>query len=382
MLLPYTAWGAELSRDYHERSRITGVREGCVIAGILLAAGLPVLLGIEAGDRGAILAALAWSMLWLLPPLLLALLLLVPEGDPGDRSPLEVRRGLALAWRNRPFRRLLGAYFLNGIANGLPATLFLIFVADRLQARGQRRAAAAALFRRRDRRDPVLAQAQLPHRQAPRLGWCDALGLGRVRLGAAARPGRPLGVRADLRAVGHRARRRSGAAGLAPGRRGRSRLARERPAAHRPVLRVLEHDHQAVAGARGRDRLPAAGAGRLRARAAPTPSGRSRRSPRSTGSCRSRSSSWRPRWSGTSRSPRRPRPRCARGSLRPPPAERRHEGRSKAPASRRSTSASPPAATTSCTGCSSRSAPRSTRRSSTRSARRTGWACRWWWASA
>jgi Na+/melibiose symporter-like transporter len=133
MLLPYTAWGGELSRDYHERSRIAGVREGCVIGGILLAAGLPVLLGIDAGERGAILAALVWSMLLLLPPLLLALLLLVPEGDPGERTPLEMRRGLALAWHNHPFRRLLAAYFLNGIANGLPATLFLIFTADRLQ---------------------------------------------------------------------------------------------------------------------------------------------------------------------------------------------------------------------------------------------------------
>ncbi len=136
MLLPYAAWGAELSPDYHERSRIAGVREGCVIAGILLAAGLPVLLGIPAEERGAILAALSWIMLLLLPPLLLALLLLVPEGDPGVRSALGWRQGLALAWRNRPFRRLLAAYFLNGIANGLPATLFLLFVADRLQAEG------------------------------------------------------------------------------------------------------------------------------------------------------------------------------------------------------------------------------------------------------
>jgi Na+/melibiose symporter-like transporter len=133
MLLPYTAWGAELSRDYHERTRITSAREGCVIAGIVLAAGLPVLLGIAANDRAAILAALAWSMLLLLPLLLLALMLLVPEGDPGKRAPLDLRHGLRIAWRNPPFRRLLAAYFLNGIANGLPATLFLIFVADRLQ---------------------------------------------------------------------------------------------------------------------------------------------------------------------------------------------------------------------------------------------------------
>jgi Na+/melibiose symporter-like transporter len=91
------------------------------------------MLGIAAGDQGQVLAALAWIMLLLLPLALLALLLVVPEGDPGERTPLDLRKGLAIAWRNRPFRRLIGAYFLNGIANGLPATLFLIFTADRLQ---------------------------------------------------------------------------------------------------------------------------------------------------------------------------------------------------------------------------------------------------------
>ncbi|HSA80845.1 MAG TPA: MFS transporter [Geminicoccaceae bacterium] len=133
MLLPYTAWGAELAGGYHERSRITAVREGCVILGIVLAAALPALLGVGAGDQGPVLAALAWLMLLLLPLALLALVLVVPEGDPGERTPLDPKRGLALAWRNRPFRRLIGAYLLNGIANGLPATLFLIFTADRLQ---------------------------------------------------------------------------------------------------------------------------------------------------------------------------------------------------------------------------------------------------------
>ena len=37
-------------------------------------------------------------------------------------------QGLRLAWSNEPFRRLILAFFLNGIANGLPATLFLLFV--------------------------------------------------------------------------------------------------------------------------------------------------------------------------------------------------------------------------------------------------------------
>ena len=45
--LPYAAWGAELSSDYHDRSRVTGVREVFVIIGTLIAASVPLLVGGE-----------------------------------------------------------------------------------------------------------------------------------------------------------------------------------------------------------------------------------------------------------------------------------------------------------------------------------------------
>ncbi|MGI9434371.1 MAG: MFS transporter, partial [Geminicoccaceae bacterium] len=135
MLLSFTAWGAELSSDYHERSRITGTREAFVVIGILLAAGLPAMLGYNAEtEQGKVLRALAVSMSFLLPICLLALLWNVPERPAAPRATsLPLIAGLRLAWSNRPFLRLVGAYFLNGIANGLPATLFLLFVADGLK---------------------------------------------------------------------------------------------------------------------------------------------------------------------------------------------------------------------------------------------------------
>ena len=134
MLLPYTAWGAELSGGYHERSRITGAREGFVILGILFAAGLPALLGIDAETgKGRVLEALAWIMLIVLPLALLALLVFVPERPAGREPSLGLRAGLAIAARNRPFLRLVAAYLLNGMANGLPATLFLLFVGSVLE---------------------------------------------------------------------------------------------------------------------------------------------------------------------------------------------------------------------------------------------------------
>ena len=50
------------------------------------------------------------------------------ERPAGRQAALPFRQGLRLALANRPFRRLIAAFFLNGIANGLPATLFILFV--------------------------------------------------------------------------------------------------------------------------------------------------------------------------------------------------------------------------------------------------------------
>jgi Na+/melibiose symporter-like transporter len=58
---------------------------------------------------------------------------LLPEPTRHDRS-VRWREGLTLLRANRPFLRLLLAYLLNGIANGLPATLFLLFVGHVLEA--------------------------------------------------------------------------------------------------------------------------------------------------------------------------------------------------------------------------------------------------------
>ena len=131
ILLPYAAWGAELSPDYDERSRIAGWREGLVVVGTLLAAGLPAVVG---ADRSRALEVIAWSMWIVLPVCLLIAIRFVPEYPVAARRQLDWRQGLTVLWRNGPFRRLIAAYFLNGIANGLPATLFLLYVERVLQA--------------------------------------------------------------------------------------------------------------------------------------------------------------------------------------------------------------------------------------------------------
>ena len=134
MILPLHALGAELSPDYHERSRITAFREVSVLLGTLLALGLPAAIGLDdVAQAGEALSAMATAVLLLLPLGVAALLALTPERPAQGQRRLSPRQSWTILLGNRPFRRLLAAYLFNGIANGLPATLFLLFVQHGLE---------------------------------------------------------------------------------------------------------------------------------------------------------------------------------------------------------------------------------------------------------
>ena len=132
IMLPYTAWGSELSDDYQERSRVTASREGFVLIGTLVALGIPAATGLE--DMASGLESLALFFVVMLPLCVLIAAWVLPDAQyrPARTRP----SSLAMNWKeivsNRPFLRLLAAWFLNGLANGLPATLFLIFVETRI----------------------------------------------------------------------------------------------------------------------------------------------------------------------------------------------------------------------------------------------------------
>lgn len=137
-LVPYQAWGAELSTSYAGRSRVSAFREGITFLGTLIALVTPELVKQSGGltteaALGPTLRIFAYGIAILLPLGALVALIGVPE--PADRSTrrLALKAGLTAMLRNRAFIRLLAAYLVNGLANGLPATLFLLFVSERLQ---------------------------------------------------------------------------------------------------------------------------------------------------------------------------------------------------------------------------------------------------------
>ncbi|WP_312846775.1 MFS transporter [Stappia sediminis] len=134
-IIPYAAWGAELSGDYHARSRIAAAREGLVVAGTLIAIAVPAVLTAQGvADQREALKLLGWFVLISLPCLALLAAGIIPEPRPIPERRMGFKEGLSHISANRPFLRLLIAFVLNGFANGLPATLFLFFVARALEA--------------------------------------------------------------------------------------------------------------------------------------------------------------------------------------------------------------------------------------------------------
>lgn len=124
--LPFKAWGAELSTDYGERSRITAWREAFGFAGQLVF--VAVLLCLELADRNGAqvqLEAVAWTLVCTLPPLLALCLWFVPEPPPEELSGRRPQGwgALRVVAQNPALRRMLVAVVLFVAAVVLQATL-------------------------------------------------------------------------------------------------------------------------------------------------------------------------------------------------------------------------------------------------------------------
>ena len=146
--IPYTAWGAELADDYHLRTKIVSAREAAMVIGILIAAILPVVSHRpDAADNSGLLALAAAATCLGVPSVALLLAKLPEPANIAPRpAPMDLRRNFASLWQNGPFRRLLSAWFLNGMANGLPASLFPLFVTAVLSGSEQDRNTALLLY--------------------------------------------------------------------------------------------------------------------------------------------------------------------------------------------------------------------------------------------
>ena len=128
-MIAYQAWGSDLGQDTVSRLRLTAAREAFILAGVVIAAVIPTLIS---DDPLIGMQQLPWFMLAFL---FLAVIMLcrVPSGMPHIATGALLDR-LRLTLSDRRYRRLLLVFFANGIASAFPATLFVFYVTDVLQA--------------------------------------------------------------------------------------------------------------------------------------------------------------------------------------------------------------------------------------------------------
>lgn len=129
--IPYGAWGAELSTDYRQRTRITGSRTFFAFVGILIATLAPAVTGGGAGTAEGLTPVMQGLGLWSLVLFPISGFLLwrfVPDAQPaGPAARTSWLQGMKIAARNGPFMRILAATTIGRVGSAINTTVVLWF---------------------------------------------------------------------------------------------------------------------------------------------------------------------------------------------------------------------------------------------------------------
>lgn len=129
--LPYTAWGAELSDDYHVRTRITGTAKFFDTTGILISTLIPtVVYSLGGATTGDVMAGLSLFFLITLPVCATLAFFIVPEPArhiEGPQQKFNIRHAALLMARNKPFAIVTVAVLIATIAETFRQTTTFFF---------------------------------------------------------------------------------------------------------------------------------------------------------------------------------------------------------------------------------------------------------------
>lgn len=132
IMIPYYAWGAELTPDYQERSTVTGWRAMVTMFSYLLIQGV-LAFALAVFDYGGVtnsVRLIGILMMVLLPLTVFLTVTQVPEKRDFVPSVMPLAKGLRLMWRNGPFRRLIFAFLTGSIGMAVMLQTYIFFVRD------------------------------------------------------------------------------------------------------------------------------------------------------------------------------------------------------------------------------------------------------------
>jgi Na+/melibiose symporter-like transporter len=127
LLLAHMSWGAELSDNYNERSRIQGWREGLSILGVPLVLMLPVVIealgGVDANHNSV--AVIGWFLIIVTPIAALIAVTMMGEAKVKPQPKLGFGAAIGPLMTNSGLRRLVIADLFSGISGSALGAMFL-----------------------------------------------------------------------------------------------------------------------------------------------------------------------------------------------------------------------------------------------------------------
>ena len=129
--VPYSAWGAELSTNYNERTLVTSWREGFSVTGSLIGAFTPAIIfffGYTKPTDAVFFLSLAIAII--MPIVVANAMISVPEFKQTEHNQrrLPLTESFRYVWRNEPYRRLVIVFLFSTIGSAMTNTLSFFFV--------------------------------------------------------------------------------------------------------------------------------------------------------------------------------------------------------------------------------------------------------------
>ncbi len=130
--LPYNAWAAELSTDYHVRTRINSVMQFFSIAGLIVSTLIPTYILLTPGATSAdVMAGISLFIFLTLPLCAGIAFFLVPEpAAPIRKAPLDLAAAARMLFSNRAFLRVTLMVLIATIGEVFRQTITVFFARD------------------------------------------------------------------------------------------------------------------------------------------------------------------------------------------------------------------------------------------------------------
>lgn len=129
--VPYSAWGAELSKNYNERTLITSWREGFSVTGSLIGAFTPAIIFFFGYDKPSdAVFFLSLAIAFIMPVLIANCLISTPEHPVVEtrKTRMPLRESFGYVWQNEPYRKLVIIFLFSTIGSAMTNTLSFFFV--------------------------------------------------------------------------------------------------------------------------------------------------------------------------------------------------------------------------------------------------------------